>query len=94
MFRKVLFATLIATAGAFSASATTIGPRIIGDSNGWSVVYDVPSANIVGSANATIGGSAEGYDYPTQRVFATQRPASAYGYGVNQNWAVGVESAS
>jgi len=94
MFRKVLFATLIATAGAFSASATTTGPRIIGDSNGWSVVYDTPSANIVGSANATVGGSEEDHDYQTQRVFATQRPASSYAYGVNQNWTVRVESAS
>ena len=94
MSRKILLATFIATAGAFSASASTTGPRIIGVPNGWSVVYDVPSANIVGSANATVSGSAEGHDYTTQRVFATQRPARAYSYGVNQNWAIRAESTS
>ncbi len=94
MLRKILFASLIATAGAFGASANTTGPRIIGDSSGWSVVYDVPSANIVGSANATVSGSAESRDYTTQRVFATQPRANIYGYGVSQNWTVRVESAS
>jgi len=94
MFRKILFATLIATASTFGASAATIGPRIIGDADGWSVVYDTPSANIVGSANATVGGSENDHEYMTQRVIATQRRSSLYGYGVNQNWTVRVESAS
>jgi len=94
MFRKILFATLMATASTFGASATIIGPRIIGDANGWSVVYDTPSANIVGSANATVSGSADDRDYMTQRVIATQQRSSVYGYGVNQNWTIRVESAS
>lgn len=92
MFRKILFASLIATASAFAASAATTGPRVIDESQSHSIVYDMPSANIVGSANATFSGSADDHDYMTQRVIATQRPASIYAYGVDQNWSIRVEN--
>jgi hypothetical protein len=93
MFRKMLIAGFIATAATFGAQAAT-GPMVVDESQSRSVVYDTPSANIVGSANATVSGNEQDHDYMTQRVLATQRPSAMYGFGVNQNWSIRVENNS
>ncbi|MEI6160039.1 MAG: hypothetical protein WCP77_09415 [Roseococcus sp.] len=93
MFNKILIAGFIATAAAFGAQAAS-GPMVVDESQSRSVVYDMPSANIVGSANATVSGNEQDHDYMTQRVITTQRPAGMYGYGRDQNWSVRVDSNS
>ncbi|UPY39110.1 hypothetical protein [Sediminicoccus sp. KRV36] len=93
MFRKILVAGFLATAAIFSAQAAT-GPMVVDEAQSRSVIYDMPSANIVGSANATVSGNAQDHDYMTQRVITTQRPANMYGFGRDQNWSIRVENNS
>jgi hypothetical protein len=72
-----------AVVGLFSATAfaqsgfTPSGPRLVGEGNNPHVEYDAPSANIVGSANATVTGAPGQTQYDTQRVFRTQSPSVA-----------------
>ncbi|WP_421992745.1 hypothetical protein [Roseococcus sp.] len=81
MFRTTLLAA--AVAGLFSVSAfaqsgfSPSGPRLVGEGNNPHVVYDAPSANVVGSAQATVTGGPDESQYETQRVFRTQAPGFA-----------------
>lgn len=93
MFRKILMASLIMSASAFGALAAT-GPQVMDEAQSRSITYDMPSANIVGSANATITGGDTDRDYMTQRVLRTQRADGMYRFGTRQNWTIGVDSNS
>ncbi len=93
MFRKILTAGFIATAASFGAMAAT-GPVVMDEAQSRSVTYDMPSANIVGSADVEITGHMDNRTYETRRVSATQRPDGMYRYGVRQNWTVRVDSNS
>jgi len=93
MIRTALLAA--ATVGLFSVNAfAQSGPRFVGEGNNPHVEYDVPSANIVGSANATVSGAPGQARYETQRVFRTQAPAADYGFGVDQPWQIEVRSSN
>ncbi|WP_424814466.1 hypothetical protein [Roseococcus sp. YIM B11640] len=87
--------TGLLSASAFAQSAPR-GPVL--QDEGWSptVVYDAPSANIVGGAIASVTGSPDAMQYETHRVDATQRPVApqAYVYGTRQAWQIEVDSNS
>ncbi|MBS7811087.1 hypothetical protein [Roseococcus pinisoli] len=85
MIRTTLLATAVASIFSLSAFAQT-GPRLVGEGDNPHVVYDVPSNNIVGSADATVTGPSDQAEYVTRRVFQTQRPTPNYQFGVNQPW--------
>lgn len=92
MIRTTLLAA--AAAGLFSASAFAAGPVLVDEANSPHVVYDMPSANIVGSAFATVTGTPGTTHYETQRVFRTQAPPASYDFNVNQPWQIEVDSSN
>ncbi len=90
MIRNLLLAA--AFTGLTAASAFAAGPSLVGEGDAPHVVYDAPSANIVGSANASVTGAPDQVHYEAQRVFRTQAPSDDYGFGVNQPWQIQVDS--
>ncbi len=90
MIRNLLLAA--AFTGLTAASAFAAGPRLVGEGDAPHVVYDAPSANIVGGANATVTGTPDTAHYETRRVFHTQAPSDDYSYGTNQPWQIQVDS--
>ena len=75
MIRTTLLAA--AAAGLFSASAFASGPVLLDEASSPTVVYDAPSANIVGQAEATVSGASGQTQYETRRVLRTQAPSYA-----------------
>jgi len=76
MIRTTLLAATVA--GLFSATAfAQSNPHFVGEGNNPHVTYDAPSANIVGSADATVSGTPGQTRYETQRVYRTQPPSFA-----------------
>lgn len=92
MIRTTLLAA--AAAGLFSASAFAAGPVLVDEAYSPHIVYDAPSANIVGSANARVSGTPSTTSYETLRVFRTQAPPASYDFGVNQPWQLEVDSSN
>lgn len=75
MIRNLFLAAAFSSLTA--ASAFAAGPQLVDEANSPTVVYDAPSANVVGSANATVSGAPGQTQYETQRVFRTQSPSIA-----------------
>ena len=75
MIRNLLLAA--AFTGLTAAGALAAGPQLVDEGSSPTIVYDAPSANIVGSANATVTGAPGQVQYETQRVFRTQAPSLA-----------------
>lgn len=66
-----------AAAALLSAPAFAAGPVLVDEANSPTIVYDMPSANIVGSADATVSGAPGQTQYETRQVFRTQAPSLA-----------------
>lgn len=75
MIRNLLLAA--AFTGLSTVAFAQSNPHFIGEGNNPHVAYDAPSANIVGSADATVTGAPGQAQYETQRVYRTQAPSIA-----------------
>jgi hypothetical protein len=75
MIRNILLAA--AFTGLTAVSALASGPRVIDEAGSPTIVYDEPSANVVGSADAFVTGGPHATNYETRRVFRTQAPGLA-----------------
>ena len=77
MFRKSIFASLIAlgAAAAGAAQAAENGPRLVNRNGSQEVVYDQPRGNVVGGAYATVTGGGENAAYSAAPGARTEEPA-------------------
>lgn len=78
MFRKTVFASLIAlgaAAAAGAAQAADEGPRLVNRNGSQEVVYDGPRGNVVGGAYATITGGGDNTVYSAAPGGRTEEPA-------------------
>jgi hypothetical protein len=75
MIRNLLIAA--AFSGLSTVAFAQSNPHFVGEGNNPHVAYDAPTANIVGSANATVSGTPSTTHYETQRVYRTQAPSFA-----------------